>query len=483
MKKESGLSISKKSFMNTIAVLVLIMVAAMILTQIIPQGSFDRVIVDGQSRVVEGTYHLLANASRLPLWHFFTAPFEVFASEDALTAIVIIGVIAIIGGSFLVLDRSGVLNYIVAVAVQRYQTSKYRLIRVIVFFSMALGSVLGMFEETLTLVPIAILVALSLGFDTLVGLGISVLAVGLGFASGTFNPFTIGIAQDIAGLPLFSGVLLRIIFFAVVYFLYLFFLERYCRRIEARPDQSLTYQEDRRKKESLQTLDVETLIHNQALKKATLVFSAAMGLVVIYVILAFFIRSLSDYTMIVMAVFLMIGSLLAGRVSMNTQGSLIQDFLKGILDILPAALLILLALSVKQIMASGQIMDTILNSLYLLIASHHPFSALLIIFAFILILEIFIPSSSAKAFLIMPLILSLVDLVGITRQTAVLAYAFGDGFANMIYPTNALLLIALGMANVKYSVWFKFVWKLEAILIAVCIGFLGLALVLNYGPF
>lgn len=483
MEQSNQLAINKRTFIQTICLLVGLMLVAFILTQVLAMGTFERVLINGREQVVNGTYQVIEGVSRLAWWRFFTAPFEVFVSEDALTAIVIILVIMLVGGTFNILNKSGLFEYIVCLALVRFKSQKYVLLRIIVLFSMFLGSFLGMFEETITIIPVIVLIALSLGWDSFTGLGMSLLAVGLGFASGTFNPFTVGIAQEIAGLPLFSGLLMRSLFFLVVYVVYVIFLEHYARSIEKNPSKSQLFIEDEQKRKSLKALDIDRILAHHPFKKATRVFVGSFAVVILYIIISFMVPTLSDYSMPFMALSLMVGGLLAGKIIHYETNSVMKDFADGVLDLLPAVLLIVLALSVKQIIVEGQILDTILNALYLQMIHMPPYLAIVIIYCVVLLLELFIPSSSAKAFLIMPLILALGDLSGLTRQTIVTAYTFGDGFANVIYPTNALLLIALGMTHVPYTKWFKWVFKLEIVLFILCILFLWLAVAIQFGPF
>jgi uncharacterized ion transporter superfamily protein YfcC len=158
-------------------------------------------------------------------------------------------------------------------------------------------------------------------------------------------------------------------------------------------------------------------------------------------------------------------------------------FGRGALNILPGVVLVLMAYSVKQIITAGMIMDTILYLAAELIRRSPPMAAAFHIYAATLIMNFFIGSASAKAFLMMPLLTPLADLVGITRQTAVLAFDFGDGFSNMIFPTNALLLIALSFSSAGYTMWIAWTWKLQAAILVVTSAFLAFAVSIGFGPF
>ena len=480
-KKSSGLQIGPKTLVLTVAVLLVVVIVAGILTLVLPQGSFARTVVDGREVVVPGTY-AVENAGRLPVWRWLTAPVEVLFSPEGVTAGMIIVFLLLIGGTFQVLDESHVLNYIILSVIRRFGEKKYRLILLMCFLCMLVGSTIGMFEETVTLVPITVALALSLGWDSLVGLGMSILAVGFGFASATFNPFTVGITQKLAGLPAFSGLALRMGVFVAVYLMLTAFLVRYAKRVEQDPKASLVYEHDLGiRGHYLDSLD-EGILQQAGVRRAALVFAGALGLVLVYVVTGFFVSGLSDYSLPVMAVCFTAGGLVAGRLAGLKKG-LFGHFIKGLLAISPSVVLILLAMSAKFIMTEGGIMDTILNAAYGAIGGASPYAAVLLLLVLVLFMQFFIGSATAKAFLIMPLILPLVDLVGLTRQTAVQAFLFGDGFTNMIFPTNAVLLISIGLVGIPYGKWFRWTWKLQLGTLLLSVAVLLGCVALGYGPF
>ena len=179
---ESSLKISKKSFFSSMFILLLLMIGAGILTLVVPSGAFERVMVDGKEAIVPGTFQF-AEAGNYPFWRWFTAPVEVLWSSDSVTVIMIIVFICIIGGTFTVLDKSGMLQYIMNGLVKKFENSKYKLMAVLTLFFMLFGSIFGIFEELVALVPIVILLSHAMGWDSLTGLGMSALAAGFGFSS------------------------------------------------------------------------------------------------------------------------------------------------------------------------------------------------------------------------------------------------------------------------------------------------------------
>ncbi|MCL2253253.1 MAG: hypothetical protein FWC09_02320 [Lachnospiraceae bacterium] len=477
-KESQGLKIGKKTFINTAAILLGVMLLAMILTQVVPMGAFERSVVDGREVIITGSYHE-TDGGRLEWWRFFTAPFEVFLSPDVVTAVMIIISIMMIGGVFLILDKCGLLQYSMNLVIKRFGDKKYKLLAAVTLFGMALGSGMGMFEETVLLVPITVALAVSLKWDALVGIGMSVLAVGFGFAASLFNPFTVGVAQNLAGLPVFSGLWLRILVFIASFILLYYFLSAYAKKIEKNPEKSLVYG----KSITSVTIKEEMVSKEQALKnrRGLIFFVSCLAAFVLYIVLGLFVSGLNDYSMPVIAFLITLGGIGAGLLSGHKR--VFRDFGKGLVSFLPSGILLMLAMSVKQIIVSGNIMDSLLYYVYNAAAGSHALLSLMIIFLFILAFDFFIGGASAKAFLVIPLLAPLAELIGVTRQSIVLAFTFGDGFSNMVYPTNAVLLIALGVVGVPYTTWFRWTWKLNAALLVMCAGFLTLAHFVNYGPF
>ena len=479
-----GLKIGKKTFISTAAVLLAVMVFALVLTQVVPMGVYERTTVDDREVIVAGSYKQ-TTGNRLPVWRIVTAPFEVFASKDAMTAIMIILSIMLIGGVFLILDKSGLLQYAMRLVIRRFEKKKYTLLAAVTLFGMILGSCLGLFEETVILAPITVALAISLGWDALVGIGMSVLAVGFGFSATLFNPFTTGVAQKLAGLPLFSGLWLRAIVFVVVYGLLFAFLFLYAKRIEKNPEKSLLHgvkTSTARPGAEAERPPQETAHESKRnFGRGLKFFCLCLIVIAVYVVAGAFLPALSAYSMPMIALVITIGGFGAGLLSGYNR--VFRDFGKGIISFLPSVALLMLAMSVKQIVESGGIMDTLLQYAYNVVINSGTLSSLLIIFLFVLCLEFFISGASSKAFLVIPLLAPLAELVGLTRQSIVMAFCFGDGFANVVYPTNAVLLIVLGLIGVPYTKWFKWTWKLQAAVLLICIGFLVLAYTVGYGPF
>ena len=475
----TSIKISAKAFVSSVIILLALMMVAGVLTYAVPTGTYQRIENDSNMSIVPDTFEF-TNEGGYPVWRWFTAPFEVLASSDAVMVISIILFIFIIGGVFTVLDKCGMLRYIMSLLVRHFSKHKYKLMAILIMFFMLFGSFFGIFEELVALVPIVIVLSYALGWDSLTGLGMSALAAGFGFSAATMNPFTLGIAQSLVGLPAFSGLLFRVIFLAVCYGVLFLFLYRYAKRIEKDPALSYVYKEDSEgRKKYFDTESLEALPNEKELARTVVIFGISIALVIVYIIAGFFIPSLSSLSMVVMALLFLVGGLIGGAVS-GYGGNIIKDFLCGVGGIAPSAVLILMAMSVKLIITNGKIMDTILYYVSGSISDMGPYGAAVMIYLVVLLLNFFVGSGSAKAFLLMPMIAPLAELVGLSSQVAVSAFCFGDGFTNLLYPTNPLLMIALGVSVVSYPKWFRWTAPIQALMLVLSIAALCFAVLTGY---
>ncbi len=271
MEPKAGAQISKKSFLQSVAILFFFMLFAGILTLIVPSGTYDRIEVAGRE-VIDPTSFQYVPSPYYPPWRWLTAPLEVLWGPDALTIITIIIFLLMVGVSFAVLEKTGLLKEVVARMVAALAGRKYLLLLIISFFFMAIGAFFGIFEEVVPLVPLMLALSYSLGWDAFVGLGMSILAVNMGFSAAITNPFTIGIAQTLAGLPLFSGAWLRVIAFVVIYLIFAIFLVRYARKVEKKPELSPVFVEDQASRMRYSHLQIGAESSTARLGKAVPVF-------------------------------------------------------------------------------------------------------------------------------------------------------------------------------------------------------------------
>ena len=482
MEQKAGAQISQRAFIQSLVILFVLMMIAGILTIVVPSGQYDRVQIDGRETIEPASFQVVEKPD-YPIWRWFIAPLEVLGSSSGLTVIVIIVVLFFAGGAFAVLDKTGTLRAFIGRIVRRFQNRKYTLLWMVSLAFMLLGATLGTFEEVVLLVPVMIALSYSLGWDALVGLGMSILATNMGFSAAILNPYTLGVAQQLAGLPLFSGAWFRILIFIVIYLIFVWFLVAYARKIDRDPKSSLVHGEDHAEREKYKSLDAAFAKEDPKQNRAMNFFGLFLILILLAMLAGPFVPAISDFALPLVGILFLVGGLGAGFLSGADSKTVWRGLLEGLGGLAPSVPLILMAASIRYIIDSGRVTDTILHAAAEPFTQLGAFPAALVVYVLALGIEFFIASGSAKAFLMMPIVLPLADLIGVTRQTAVLAYIFGDGFSNLAYPTNPVLLICLGLTVVSYPTWIRWTAKLWLWVILATVAFLGIAVAIHFGPF
>ena len=460
-ERTNGVQISKKSFLTSILVIFVLMVVTYLLTLFLPGGSYSRIMDENGHLLIDTTGDFIHTEGGIPFWKWCLSPLLVLGASGSGTLIAVIAFLLVIGGIFKALDQSGLMRYMLAKLSYRYQAVRYRLMAVIILFFMAMGAAIGSFEECVPLVPIVVALAINLGWDALTGIGMSLLAVGCGFASGVCNPFTVGVAQQLASLPMFSGIWMRLLSFAFIYLLLLGFILFYAKRIESR---------------NLGATSSDSFENNEKSNRALLVFASIIGVGILAVMCSALISALQDYTMIIVAVMFLIAGIAACMICGMGFQKMLSAIGSGVLDILPAVLMILMASSIKFTLEEANVLDTILFGAVSVAQTLPKWAVVLFIYLIVLGMNFFISSGSAKAFMLIPLIVPLAQIFGISPQLCILAFAFGDGFSNVFYPTNPVLLISLGLADISYGKWFRWSWKFQFVnlILTSCLLMFGL---------
>ena len=464
-KPEKGLNVSVKSFITAIIVIFVLMIGTYILTLVVPGGYYSRAIYADGSAIIDTAGGFAYVQGGIPFWKWLLSPILVLTATGNATLIAVIAFLLIIGGIFNSLDKSGLMKYMLDKLTHKFGAVRYRLMSVIILFFMAMGSMIGSFEECVPLVPIVVALAVKMGWDPITGVGMSLLAGGCGFAAGVCNPFTVGVAQQLAGLPMFPGAGMRILAFVCIYTLLLTFVRFYAKKIE-------------KPLSEIQRLD--HFVKDDAMDRALKLFAGILGTGIVIILCSGFIPALQDYTMIIVAVMF----LAAGIVSCLAAGmkgkSLAKTSFDGVVSIFPAVVMILMASSIKYTLEEAKILDTLLHGAVEVAGNLPDWSVILFIYLIVLVMNFFIPSGSAKAFMLIPLIVPMAQIFKISPQLCILAFAFGDGFSNVFYPTNPALLISLGLADVSYVNWFKWSWKFQGLNLLLTSGLLLLGLVIGY---
>ncbi|MBG9917443.1 YfcC family protein [Bacillus sonorensis] len=452
-------------FPHTYALIFFIIILAALASYLIPSGEFKRIEKDGRTEIVQGSYSQ-TDAGPVGIFDLFKAvPEGMIQSAD------IIFYIFLIGGAFGIIHQTGMINAGVNLLVQRLKTRGTLLIPVIMTVFSLGGATIGLSEETIIFVPVGIAVARALGYDALTGMAMISLGAAAGFTGGMLNPFTVGIAQSIAEVPLFSAFGYRLFVYFLILGFAIFYVMRYAKNVKAHPEKGLLHGTPAGMNEEI------------AAGQQIVPFHWRHGLVLLIVVLGFSINIfgvfrwgwfLSELS----AGFLIIGFAagLAGGLTINET---FESFVDGMKQVAYGALIVGFARAIVVVLEDGQIIDTIINSLASAIGSLPNEIGALGMYAVQVIINTFIPSGSGQAATTMPLMAPLADLLGFERQIAVFAFQYGDGITNSIIPTSGVLMAALAIAGIPYDRWLKFVWKLiagwliiaaAAIVIAMMIG-------------
>ncbi len=443
-----------KKIPHTFTIVFALIVLSAILTWFVPAGEYMRQTVDGREVVVSDSFHRVDAAPQT--WQVFSALFNGFVDKAD-----IIVFILMVGGAFWILNNSHAIDVGVMAFLRRVQRlSKYKLIRklgveniiitlVMIMFSL-FGDIFGMSEETIAFVVVFIPLAIQMGHDSIVGVCMCYVAAHVGFAGAMLNPFTIGIAQGIADLPLFSGLEYRFVCWVLLTVLGIAFVLWYAHRVKVKPERSPVYKLDEYWRERQQNTTSETLTARHILILILLLLTI-VALVVGVLAWNWYIAEIS-------ALFLAMG-ILAGILDRQSADNIAKLFLSGCKDILSAALVVGLASGIIFILRDGKIIDTMLYGLTRSLAQTGEVTSLGVMYVFQTLLNVVMPSGSAKAALTMPIMTQFADLIDISRQTTVLSFQFGDGFTNMLTPTSGVVIGVLGIARIPYGVWLKWVWK------------------------
>jgi uncharacterized ion transporter superfamily protein YfcC len=516
-----------KKIPHTYVIVFSIIVLAAILTWFIPGGAFDRhtVTVNGIERnvVIPGSFHYVDRNPQT--WQIFSALFEGFVNKAD-----IIVFILIIGGAFWIMNESKAIDVAIGSVLRftkRIEHNRFisgigadnLIFMLIMTMFSVFGAVFGMSEETIAFVIIFVPLAISMGYDSIVGVSLCFVAAALGFAGAILNPFTIGIAQGLSNLPLFSGIEFRMFCWLIINLAGFYFILRYAHRIKKNPSLSKVSSDDEYWKNIRGTKDQKIIYHTPvsawvmygilmiimlvfsflnpmtrisigdkiipfpAVPVITLIFSLAgffslrksvhfFILQILLVTILFLITGVMGYGWYIREIATLFFAMgLAAGISMNYSANKITRlFLEGIKDIQSAAIIVGLAGGIIIVLNNGNIIDTMLYKLSESISGMGRMAAVMMMYTVQTLINLVMPSGSAKAALTMPMMSQFSDLIGLSRQATVMAYQFGDGFTNMITPTSGVLLGVLSVARIPYDKWFR--WVFPLIIMLTVIGFI-----------
>ncbi len=445
-----------------------ILVLAMLMSYILPAGVFERELIDGRQRVIPGSYHEVASTP--------VSFFELFMAlpKGFKTASSIIFVVLASGIMFGILEKTGMIENTVGTIVKKMGLKKRYLLVVLMTYLFGLLGVLIGYENNIAMVPIAAVVSLALGGDLILAAGLSVAAITVGFGLSPVNPYTVGTGHQIAEMPMFSGAWLRTILCFAGLSIMAWYNVRYFRRINADPERSLGKGLDTGGLALSKPLEEYTISANNALVLAIFVGGIGVMLYGIFVHHWFFTE--------ISAIFLII-SIAAGLAGRLDGTTLSDTALKSIAIVAPGAFMVGYATSIKEVLEMGQISDTICYQLSQGLTALPTYASAVFMSISQSAINLLIPSGSGQALATLPIMIPLGELLGLTRQTTILAFQIGDGVTNLFNPALGGLIAMLSMCRVPFDRWLRFIFPVVWIILGVAWVILIISVLIGYGPY
>lgn len=454
---------------HTYVILMSAVIFVAILTYIVPAGTYERIEDPNTGRIIVDvtSFQFVKRSPVGPFGVLKAIPTAMVESAS------IIFFVFILGGAFSIIEGTGAINSAMASAIRKLKNRGLIVIPLVMFLVSILGFTIGAAEEVIVLIPIAILLARGLGYDDVVGVAMISTGAAVGFSGGMLNPFTTGVAQGIAELPLYSGMWFRVIGYVIFYLIAVIHVMRYAKKSSEDPKKSVLYGIERQETElEKKEFSEFTTAH----KLIILTFIIGIGIMVYGVMEKdWFITEIS-------AVFLGT-AIVCSIISRQGPSKMARSFVDGAKGIVFGALVVGLARTILVVMQQGQIMDSIIYFIAMGLERLPVQLTAIGMFIANSLINFFIPSGSGQAATMVPIMAPLADVLDITRQTAVLAVTYGDAFSNQIIPTSGALMAMIGLANIPYDKWFKYNWPLVAMWTLAGIVLVGVAATIQLGPF
>lgn len=448
-------------------ILLVIMLFVVLLSYLIPSGSYERITDSAGITVIDpDTFSYVENETPITFMDYFEAIYTGFVNGAT-----IMGTLFISSGVIYLLEVSGAFGAGIGMILKKTKGREFSVVCIFYTIFVIFG-VLGYGEAAYPFYPLAVTIGFALGYDRMVGTALAIVGSTVGFTSGLMNTFTTGVAQQIVGLPLFSGIGFRAVGLVVFYIIGLIGLYTYCRKIKRDPRLSLMSEEYMNQKQEKHTDGMEEMNIRRAL--GLLVF---LGIIIVQ---GFGCIKLGWSFPQIAAIYVIMGILLAIIFRFGPSEAC-QLFCQGAVRVFAAAFAVGLAQSVVVLMNQACIMDTIVHAMSTLLENKSAVLALLIIFVFVTLFNFLVVSGSGKAVIVMPILQPLGEILRINQQVLVLTYQYGDGITNSFWPGSSL--VQLSMCGVDYGSWIKFCWKIYLSFIASAFVLVVIAYGIGYGPF
>ncbi len=461
VKKETAKK--KRAFPHAFVILCGILALITILTWIVPAGQFTREMVDGRNVVVPGSFQYVESKPVGFMEMFESIP------RGISNGVALITMIFTIGAAVGLVDSTGAIKAAVVGMTKKLgdKGSKYILIALILYF-VFIGAFPSMLEGVIPFVPICIGIALMLGYDVLTGIAVVIVSDVVGWAAGPTNMWTVGNAQAIGGLPLFSGIEYRLFTMVVFAVITIAYIVNYAEKVKKDPTRSYCY--------GMNTDDLGVNLSEQ------LEFTGRRKLVLLTFIITIFLVVIGSlqwgWGLTEMSAVYLICGIICGIIAGFKSGEIADKMLAGAQTVFVAAMAIGIARAISIVMEDGLIIDTFVYYLSEVVSVLPSAVVGIAMFIVQIIINFFVPSGSSQALVTMPILMPLAEITGISKQITILAFQFGDGLSNLAFPTMGALIACLACGKISFDVWFKFIWKyLIIIFIAACALLIGATLI------
>ncbi|MEQ7789453.1 YfcC family protein [Staphylococcus nepalensis] len=450
---------------HTYGLLLFIIVVASLLTYIIPAGEYAREKKDGQTLVVSGSYQEVSQQG--------VSFFDIFRAipEGLISGGEIVFYIFLVGGAFGIVHKTGAFENGVNKAMNVLGSYKALMIPLTMTIFSILGFSIGLAEETIIFVPIGIIIARTLGYDAMTGAAMVILGASSGFIGGMLNPFTVGVAQSVAELTLFSGWGLRSVIYVFILLAAVTTVMLYARKVKHDSSKSIVYELEQTESQSGKAIETPRFTKRQGIGLLLIVAAIVLN---VYGIFTY------GWSFNEMSANFLLAGLLAGVIGGLGINGTFEAMIEGMKDILFGAMIVGFAKGIIYILENGHIIDTIVHGMTTLLADVPSSMVIITMFVLQFFLNFFIPSGSGQALTTMPLMVPISDLLNINRQITVLAFQYGDAISNVLFPTSAILMGALAVGKITYTQWLKFAWKLIVVWVVICCLGMSIALMIGY---
>lgn len=460
----------KVGTINAFVIVFAVIVGCWLLSFLISPGAFERTVLNGVTVVVPNSFHSVPKVYLGPQAIFQAIPNGLVSSASMMFLVMLVA------GCIEVYKQTGTLDKAVAGVLAKSDTmGSEKILCAIMFVFGCLGGFLGWNEQIVPFIPIIISLCLALGYDLMTGVTCSAMVDMISFSFSPTSVYTVGISDEIAQLPMFSGFLFRLVLLIIANIIMAIYVLRYARGVKSGKRASLTADLD----------DSKFRIDYSETLKEPLNKRQSISLVVFLVTFVASIVGVSTkgWSMNDLSACFLFTAIAAGVINRIPAGKLVNVIIAGVKDGLTPALVIGLARGIQWILTASAIIDPIINGISKPLMAMPKYLTPIAVMIVIALFNGLITSGSAKAMALMPILIPLADLVGMTRQTMILAFQFGDGLTNSAWFTSGTLLIFLTIAGIPLKKWWKFVTPLLLILSVVCVIALLVATKINYGPF